>query len=164
MSRRNEVKPPPRPRYINRLQLPHPGTHRSLPVPHNKPSVRRSLLTGLRSRLPNPRDRASYQARRKNAYLPAEIPYGLVFLHRPQTPARQLHVAPALLIYPQRSQVIFGDIEDDTVPYLMCLPRGLQGQWPGFRLKFPTTMSFPRMYLYYFHHANVFVGVAELIQ
>ncbi|KAI4157942.1 MAG: hypothetical protein L6R39_000574 [Caloplaca ligustica] len=86
-----------------------------------------------------------------------QIPRGIIFFPGPKLRLDNFTWAPASFLYPVASQGIFGDFADDMGSYATCLPSGLRGNWPAFRLTFSTAATLSSMDLYYFCYADFWV-------
>lgn len=87
-----------------------------------------------------------------------ELSPGIVFFTGPRLTLENFRWVPSSFLYPEPSSTI---IEAPGGPKAICTEIGLQWQWFGFTLDFPS-MSFLQMELYYFRTHEYWVTITSL--
>ena len=88
-----------------------------------------------------------------------DLPGRIIFFKGPKMSIDRFSWAPLSFLHPERSQSFFG-LDEDHTNTALCTPHGLQGRWPGFILKLPSTMA-PRD-LYYFAYGESWVIIHSI--
>ena len=83
------------------------------------------------------------------------LPKGIIFYKGPKLNLENLCWAASSFMLPSRTQSLFSLTEDDTTR-AVCTYSGLEAQWPGFLLEFPSTAT-PQMDLYFFQYDEYWV-------